>query len=151
MKRFGLIVISCILFFGCKIKEKPEFLGLNKIKVVNVDSQNITLSADALFKNPNDVGGILKTKGLKVFVNEKKVANIVSEEFDVPSKNEFTIPLVVSIATDSLVDKNNLGSLLGSLISQRLKVRYQGEINYKVLGFSSAYNIDEERIIKVKL
>ena len=109
------------------------------------------IGVDAVFKNPNDVGGTLKTDGLRVLINDTEVATIVSEAFDVPSKNNFTIPLIVSVSTDSLVDRNSLGSLLGSLISQKLKVRYKGEIDYKVFGYSSSYKVDEEQNIKVKL
>lgn len=151
MKRLKSILIIFIVFLNCTVTEKPEFIGLDKIKVINADAQRITMKANALFKNPNDVGGKLKTDGLKVYVNETEVANIISEEFDVPSKQEFEIPLVVSVSTDSLVNKNSLGSLLGSLISQRLKVRYLGEIDYKVFGYSSTYLVDEEQNIKVKL
>ena len=151
MKRLKSILIIFTVFLNCTVTEKPEFIGLDKIKVINADAQRITMKANALFKNPNDVGGKLKTDGLKVYVNETEVANIISEEFDVPSKQEFEIPLVVSVSTDSLVNKNSLGSLLGSLISQRLKVRYLGEIDYKVFGYSSTYLVDEEQNIKVKL
>ncbi|WP_411894812.1 hypothetical protein [Winogradskyella sp. A2] len=150
-KRILLFLSFFTLLFNCSITEKPQFIGLNNIKVIDANADAITLSTDAMFKNPNDVGGKLKTDGLRVYINETEVATIVSEEFDVPSKNDFTIPLIVSVATDSLVDKNSLGGLISSLISQQLKVRYNGEIDYKVFGYSSSYTIDEEQIIKVKL
>ena len=68
-----------------------------------------------------------------------------------PSNKRFTIPLTVAVATDSIIDKKSIGVLLGSLISQRLKVQYKGEIDYKVLGYSSSYDIDKTQDIKVKL
>lgn len=150
-KRSILILLFFTLLFNCKVSEKPQFIGLNKIKIIDAKGKAITLSADAMFKNPNDVGGKLKTDGLKVYINEREVATIVSDEFNVPSKNDFTIPLVVSVATDSLLDKNSLGGLISSLISQQLKVRYKGEINYKVFGYLSSYEIDDVQTIKVKL
>jgi len=151
MKRHVLILLFFTLVFNCSVNEKPEFQGLDKIKVLNANPQTMTIGVDAVFKNPNDVGGTLKTDGLKVLINDTEVATIVSEAFDVPSKNNFAIPLIVSVSTDSLVDRNSLGSLLGSLISQKLKVRYKGEIDYKVFGYSSSYKVDEEQNIKVKL
>ena len=62
---------------------------LKNIKVVDSNIKNITLSADAHFINPNDVGGTLKTDNLKVFINDTEVAKFVSEEFKVPSKKDF--------------------------------------------------------------
>ena len=112
--------------------------------------QAITLSADALFINPNDVGGVLKTDDLKVYINDTEVATIVSDKFDVPSKENFRIPLIVAVATDSIMDKKSLGGLLSSLISQRLKVQYKGDIKYKVLGYSSSYAVDETQELKIK-
>ncbi|WP_400079441.1 LEA type 2 family protein [Winogradskyella sp. R77965] len=150
-KRILFISLFFTLVFNCTVTEEPEFIGLENIKVVNSNIQSITLSADALFMNPNDVGGTLKTDDLKVFINDTEVAKVVSDEFNVPSKKNFTIPLIVAVATDSIIDKKSLGGLLGSLISQRLKVQYKGDIKYKVFGYSSTYTIDETQELKIKL
>jgi hypothetical protein len=149
-KRILLISLFFTLLFNCTVTEQPEFIGLENIKIVYSTIQSITLSADALFLNKNDVGGTLKTDDLKVFINDTEVATIVSEEFDVPSKQNFKIPLIVAVATDSIIDKKSLGSLLGSLISQRLKVQYKGDIKYKVFGYSSTYLVDETQELKIK-
>lgn len=151
LKRILLISLFCSLVFNCTVNKQPEFLGLENIEVVDSNINKITLSADALFINPNDVGGTLKTDDLKVFINDTEVANIVSESFDVPSKNNFKIPLTIDVDTDSIIDKKSLGSSLGSLISQQLEVQYKGEIKYKVFGYSSTYNVDETQNVKIKL
>ena len=85
-----------------------------------------------------------------MYINDTEVATVISDEFDVPRKKNFTIPLTVSVATDSLIDKKSLGGLLGSLISQRLKVHYKGEIKYKIMGYSSTYSVDEIQDVKIK-
>lgn len=151
MKRNILILLIFTLVFNCTVNEQPEFIGLENIKVVDSNIKNITISADAHFINPNDVEGTLKTDDLKVYINATEVAKFVSEEFKVPSKKDFKIPLTVAIATDSIVDKKSIGGLLGSLISQKLEVQYKGEIKYKVFGYSSTYKIDETQNVKVKL
>ncbi|MFC0604541.1 LEA type 2 family protein [Winogradskyella pulchriflava] len=151
LKRYLLFLLFFTLVFNCTVTEKPEFIGLENIKVVNSNIQTITLKADALFMNPNDVGGSLKTDDLKVYINDTEVATVVSDEFNVPSKKNFTIPLIVAVATDSIMDNKSLGGLLGSLISQRLKVQYKGDIKYKVLGYSSTYSVDETQELKIKL
>jgi hypothetical protein len=145
-----LFLLIYTLLFNCSVTEKPEFIGLEKIEVVDSNSKSITLSADALFLNKNDVGGTLKTDDLKVYINDTEVAQIISDEFDVPRKEQFKIPLTVAVATDSLIDKKSLGGLIGSLISQRLKVQYKGAIKYKVFGYSSTYDVDETQDLKIK-
>ncbi|MFK7833939.1 MAG: LEA type 2 family protein [Winogradskyella sp.] len=126
-------------------------MKLDNIQVIDSNSKNITLSADALFLNKNNVGGTLKTDDFKVYINDTEVASIISDEFDVPKKDNFTIPLTVAVSTDSIFNKNSLGGLLGSLISQKLKVQYKGAIKYKIMGFSSTYTVDEIQDVKIKL
>ncbi len=150
LRRILFILLFFTLVFNCTVREQPEFIGLENIKVLNSTNQSITLSADALFINPNDVGGNLKTDDLKIFINNTKVANVVSDKFKVPSKDNFTIPLIVAIATDSILNNKSLGGLLGSLISQRLKVQYKGDIKYTIFGYSSVYPVDETQELKIK-
>ena len=149
-KRCLMFLLTFTLLFNCSVTERPEFVKLDNIKVIDSNPKNITLIADAFFLNKNDVGGTLKTDGLKVYINDTEVATIVSDIFDVPRKKDFTIPLTVQVATDSLIDKKSLGGLLSSLISQRLKVQYKGEIKYKFMGFSSRYSVDEIQDVKIK-
>ncbi|MBC2845485.1 LEA type 2 family protein [Winogradskyella flava] len=151
LKRLVFILLIFSLVFNCSVTEQPEFVGIEKIKVINSDIKSITLKADALFKNPNDIGGVLKTNDLKVYINNTEVATVVSDEFNVPSNQNFTIPLIVYVATDSIIDKKNISGLLGSLLSQKLSVQYKGEIKYKVLGYSSTYTVDETQEVKIKL
>jgi len=66
LKRTILILLFFSLVFNCTVTEEPEFLGLDNIKVVDSNIKNITLSADAMFMNPNDVGGTLKTESISI-------------------------------------------------------------------------------------
>ena len=141
----ALVVISCT------IKESPEFIGIKNIKVLESSKTFVTIEAEGLFKNPNDIGGKLKADGIKVYVNGNEMATVNSGSFDVPAKEEFTIPLKVNIPTDSIFSNKNIGGLIGSLFSQKIEVKYQGKIKYKVFGFSHSYPVDETENIKIKL
>lgn len=149
--RFLMFFLTFTVLFNCSVTEKPEFIKLDNIQVIDSNSKNITLKADAFFLNKNDVGGTLKTDDLKVYINELEVASVMSDEFDVPKRENFTIPLTVKVATDSIISDKNLGSLLGSLLSQSLKVHYKGEIKYRIMGYSSTYTVDEIQDVKLKL
>jgi hypothetical protein len=151
MKKLIILSTLLIAFVSCSVKEKPEFLHVENIKVLESTSQYVTLTADAFFNNPNNISGKLQTEGIKVFVNGQEMATIISEEFKVPAKKEFSIPLKVNIPTDSLFSGKSLGGLLGSLLSQKMEVKYQGNIKYKVLGFSHTYKIDKTEKVKIKL
>lgn len=148
-----LIILSTIIlaFLNCSVKEKPVFLNVENIKVVESTSKHVTVTADALFLNPNDIGGALKTDEIKVFVNDNEMASVSTKSFNVPAKKEFSIPLKAHIPTDSIFSNKNLGGLLGSLFSKKIKVQYKGDIVYKVFGFSYTYNIDKTENVKIKL
>jgi hypothetical protein len=147
-----LIILSTLIlaFTSCSVKEKPEFLRIENINVLESTGKTITLTADALFMNPNDIGGELKTDGIKVLVNDNQMAFVYTESFEVPAKKEFSIPLKANIPTDSLLSDKSLSGLLGSLLSQKIKVQYKGDIKYKVFGFSHTYAIDKTEDVKLK-
>ena len=150
-KRLLMFSLIFTLLFSCNFTKKPEFVRLEDFEVIDSNSKNITIRAEALFLNKNDVGGTLKTDDLKVYINDLELASVVSDEFDVPKRENFTIPLTIKVATESLINNKNLGSLLGSLISQSLKVHIKGEIKYKIMGYSSTYSVDEIQDVKIKL
>ncbi len=136
---------------ACTVKEHPEFLKVENIKVLESTSKHVTITADAYFLNPNDIGGELKTDAVKVYVNDNEMATVSTKSFKVPAKKEFSIPLKTYIPTDSILSGKNIGGLINSLFSKKVKVQYKGDIIYKILGFSYKYNIDRTDNIKIKL
>ena len=151
MKRAIILSTILLTFFSCSVTEKPEFINIKNIKVLESNSKFITITADAIFINPNDIGGELKTDAIKVFVNDTEMASISTKNFEVPAKKEFSIPLQANIPTDSLFSNKSLGNLIGSLFSKKIKVQYKGDIKYKVFGFSHSYEVDQTEDIKIKL
>lgn len=150
MKRFIILLTINLFILSCTVKEKPEFLNVDNIRVETTTSKYITITADALFINPNDIGGNLKTDDLKVFVNNNQLASISTENFKVPAKEEFSVPLKVNIPTDSIFNNKNLGGLIGSLLSKKIKIQYKGDIKYKTFGFSYTYDVDKTDYLKIK-
>jgi len=148
-----LIILSTILLtvLSCKVTEKPEFLRVENIEVLESNSEFIKLSANAFFNNPNDVGGSLKSEGIRVVVNDVEMATISSESFKVPAKKEFSIPLEANIPAKKILNINNLSGILNSLINKKMTIQYVGDIKYKVLGFSHTYKIDKTEEVKIKL
>lgn len=153
MRNIVLLFAVSIVVLSCNVKEKPVFISVQNIVLEEATSRTITLKANAIFENPNDVGGSLESDDISVFVNDAKVAHVSSENFKVPAKKEFTIPLKVNISTDSILNSNTnniLGSILNTVLNEEFKVQYKGEIVYKTFGFSYTYHIDETEMVKIK-
>ncbi|NER15653.1 hypothetical protein [Spongiivirga citrea] len=139
------LLLVLVIFIGCTVNEKPEFIAVDNIEVVSVSSDTLTIKADAYFNNPNDLGGTLKTDGIDVIIANVNVATVQTEAFDVPGKRQFAIPLVAKVATNDVFKKNKdnlIGGLLTTLLTKKIKVQYKGAIAYKALGLSYDYPID---------
>lgn len=153
MKRvfLGLMILTVII--GCSVKKKPVFLKVDDVNVLSFKSDTVKLEAKAFFKNENDIGGKISTDEVKVFVDEVEVAQVSSEEFKVPANKEFSIPLLVAIPTKKVFGNKGglLEGLLKSVLNNSVKVKFKGDIKYKVLGFSKVYPIDKTKEIKIKL
>lgn len=142
-----------VFLLNCSVKQKPIFIKVDDIKIASIVSDTLKLTANAFFKNPNDIGGKIATDSIKVIVNGAELAQVSSEEFKVPAKQEFSIPLKVVIPTKKVFENNKngiLGGLISSLINQQIKVQFKGDLRYKVLGFSHTYPIDKTEEIKIK-
>lgn len=153
MRKGMYFLLLLFIGVGCTVAKKPVFVNVDTIKIVDVTSKNILISALAHFKNPNDVGGTFETKDVKVFVNDVEMAEVNSEAFKVPAKKEFAVPLTVEIPFKKLkkeLNKNFLENLIGSLLDKKLKVQYKGQLKYKVLGYSNSYDIDQTEMLKIK-
>ena len=151
MRKFIILSTVILTMVNCAVKEKPVFLRVENIKVMESTATYLTLTADAFFMNPNDIGGELSSDGIKVYVNDNQMANVSSESFKVPAKKEFSIPLEANIPVDSIFSNKNIGGLIGSLFSKNIKVQYKGDIKYKALGFTYTYDIDKTESVKIKL
>jgi hypothetical protein len=153
IKKFTILLLI-LLTTSCAIKKKPEFIKIDGIELVEANSRTLTLKAEALFNNPNVVGGRLNTEGVNVFVNDMLMGIVSAEEFKVPAKNSFKVPLQIKINTKDLLRKDPngfLSGLLNSVLNKNLKVTYKGVIQFKALGFSYKYPIDKTETVKIKL
>jgi len=152
MKRILYFAVFILLISSCAVNKKPVFIKVDNIKVLKATASSITLSADALFKNPNDIGGKISTDAIKVIINGAKVATVSSKQFKVPARKEFAIPLMVEIPTKRIFKNNKngiIGGLLNSILNKSIKIQFKGVLRYKVLGFSKVYPIDKTQEIKL--
>lgn len=151
MKNILYFTLLIILISSCSVNKQPTFIKVDKVKVTSFSGDTIRLKAEAFFTNPNDVGGKISTDEIKVIVNGAEVAQVSSEEFKVPARKNFTIPLVVVIPARKVFENNKngiLGGLLNSFLKKSIQVQFKGDIKYKVFGYSNVYPVDQIQEIK---
>lgn len=146
----GLFILMC----SCNVNKEPVFIKIDNLKLISFKNDTIRLKANAFFQNPNDVGGKISTDEIKVIVNGTEVAQVSSDEFKVPARNEFIMPLKVAISAKQIFKNNKngiLGGLLNSILKKSIKVQFKGDLKYKVFGYSSNYPVDITQDLKIKL
>lgn len=153
MKKGCYFVVLFLLMHSCSVKEYPVFIKVDNVKLIAVASDTIRLQVNAYFQNPNDVGGKISTDEIKVIINGAEVARVSSDEFKVPARNEFSIPLKVVIPSKRIFENNKngiLGGLINSIFKKSIKVTFKGDLKYKVFGFSNTYPVDITKDLKIK-
>ena len=151
MKNLVYFSILFLLISGCAVNKKPVFIKVDNLEVVSIGSDTIRLKAVAFFKNPNDVGGSISSEGIRIVLNGAEIANVSSEEFEIPARETFEIPLNIVIPANKVIENNKssgIGGLMNSILNRSIKVQFKGDLTYKVLGFSNVYPIDKTEEIK---
>lgn len=153
MKKIFSLLLILLLLIGCSISKKPEFIGIDKIDLAHASIDSVTIKADALFNNENNLGGTLLTNGIEVFIDDAYIATVSSEALKVPPQHTFTVPLLVNFPSSKIFNKNN-GGLLGAIIKQvlnkKVEVTFKGDITYKLAGFSFDYPIEHTEEITIE-
>ncbi len=152
MKQFSIVLILFSLATSC-VSKKIEYQDVENISILKLDSKEITLSADAIFKNPNILGGKVIPENIIVYIDEKEITTVKSKEFKVPAVKEFAIPLEVTIPFNKIPGNENgglLGAVLGSF-NKTHKVTFKGKIKYQVMGIKSTYNVNHTETLKLSL
>ncbi len=151
MRKILLLSTFIILFTNCNIKEKPEFIKVEKIEITNASAKIITLNINAIFNNPNDIGGSLNCENIVILINDVALGKISSEDFKVPAHKEFKVPLEVTINTKEILGSNSISGILNSFVKKTIKVQYKGDIIYRLVGSSFKYHIDTTENVKLIL
>lgn len=146
-KAFSILVLTLLLFNGCKRPE--EDIVLRQIRDVVVDaSTDPILKANAIFYNPNDVRGKLKKIDIEIFVNGKKAASVNQQlKTVIPSKSEFAVPLEVKL---SMKELGFMDTLLGVIGGKKFEVRYTGILKLSYRGFPIQVPVNYKDEVRIR-
>ncbi|WP_062060525.1 hypothetical protein [Aquimarina longa] len=153
MKKFFLLLTIFILLISCSIPKKLELEYIDSIEVRNIGFQSITLNTNAVFNNPNNIKGKLSIDSIHVFIDNIDVGTLSSKEFDVPKKNNFSIPLEGTFSLSKVYKENKnsiLGSVLKAIQTDSLSIHYKGIIRYHLGNFSYPYTVEKDQMVSLK-
>jgi LEA14-like dessication related protein len=146
MKKFfalGLLILSLI---ACTVSKEPDYKGVENVKVESYTTKNVTLTMDAVYYNPNDIGGDVARVDIDVFMDGKKIANATAPKFSFDKKSDFKVPLRVVVPYKELKGKGKglLGNIVSALTNKKIKLQYKGKIVLDLKATYYNYEMDEE-------
>lgn len=149
------VLLSLFLAFilaSCNVNEEPEYIKLEQLKVQSLTKTTAKITTNALYYNPNHIGGKVKRMNIQVYHEEKKVADVNSVEFEVNGRENFKVPLVVDVPLKELLeDKMSLvETISGFLENKKIVLRYKGEITFDFYAFEYSYPIDDVYEVELK-
>ena len=117
------------LMTGCNFNEPVTFRGLENLALAGADDEHLSLTAEAVFYNPNKVAGKLREVYIEVWLQEQRLAVISQEEkTTVPANDTFQVPLQARIAFRAL-QQNFWDHVLTLAQGNKLTLHFKGHIS----------------------
>lgn len=153
MKLVKLIfpLIAFVFLFSCSGLKAPEYIGVGDVKLSEVVNDSITIKAKLNFNNPNKVGGKMQLSDLHAVVNDIELGDLKNQEVVVPSKKDFQVPLELKLSYGQIFDskKGLLSSILSSILTNEVSVKFDGKATFKKLLIKKEYAINYNEKIKI--
>lgn len=149
MTRIALITLFIIsIVTACtRPEDEPQFLGIDRVNVTDMNFKEAHLTAEARFFNPNSVKIKLKEVNVEIQLEGKAIGHI-DQEFDlkIAPNSEFSVPLDATFKIQDIGMINGLMSILGG---KKAKVKYKGYIKASVHGFTSTVPVEYDDEVKL--
>ncbi|MCB0516401.1 MAG: LEA type 2 family protein [Chitinophagales bacterium] len=139
------ITLAISSFFACNQAEKPYFKNISNVRINKATIQEIEILSDAVFENPNRLGGTLSTLDIDVYANNILVGNILQNDpINIPANGEFSVPLKVKFAPKKLFsDKGLLTGLAMVLDNKKVDLQFKGNAGVNLAGVDIKFPVED--------
>lgn len=149
--RIGFIFMLVCGIFACQQPEEPRFIKMENVQVQEINLPNITVSANAVYHNPNPVKAKLTAVNLDLEVNGTKVGKIEqTQAIEVPANSDFKVPVIIKGNTKELSGSGILGNIISILGDKKMILRYKGTTTIEVLKVPISVPVDYEEEVNLK-
>jgi LEA14-like dessication related protein len=150
--RFVALLFIVLCSISCSAPTAPYFKSISVVEVQDLKLNNVTLTTNLLYHNPNLVGATVTRSETKVTVNHIEVGEVIQDQsIEVSSKSDFTLPVTISFPPKKIFkNKGLLKSALQILSNEKANVHYKGSLTIKVAGVEFDLPIDHEEEVEIK-
>ena len=147
---FFLLLLS---LSSCSKLQEPILKNFGKIEVSEIKGGIVTVAAEALYENPNSIGGRLNKVVIDVWANDNKIGQIDQDmDLKIEPNSEFSVPLVITFPISEITkDQSNLlGGLLRAVLNKKVDMEYKGILRVRLAGIPFKLTIDQEEEVLIK-
>lgn len=129
------MMTRCITFIllwatSCMPPKKPTFIRTENISVQSIGLRQSVLKGNLIFHNPNRMRAVVQRSEIDVFINDERAGQtILDTSVAIPSRDTFSIPVMVSIDM-----KNFVRNAVLLLRREKVQVRLSGNATLKKSG-----------------
>jgi LEA14-like dessication related protein len=144
--KWGCLLALLFVFSACSV-EKVEFKGIENLKLVKLESRNLSLTFEATISNPNKSKIKVKPSNFDLYINGSQVgiAHIDNTiEFQKASESTVTVPVTVNVMQGAIP------KILAGALMKTATVRIVGKFKGSMYGFTKGKKIDETKEISLR-
>ena len=148
------VLFICLAFLAsCSQPEAPTFVKMQNVKVDDVRNNQVYLSGEAIFHNPNPIAGKLVNTDLSLTVNEIDMGKVQQDtSINIAANSEFMVPVNVDFPLKKVMSnkKGILKGVLNALLDNKVDARYSGTITLNFLKVNFDVPVDYEAEVSLK-
>jgi len=137
MKKFAYLISATLLIVGCSAPKAPDFKKVKNARVTKAQGKMYTVTADAVYNNPNSMGGNLVGMEMDITVDEVLVTHLSQTKSAViQPETDFIVPITFDVDINKVIGENKsfLKGMLDQLLKDEVEVNYKGHLKVQFLN-----------------
>ncbi|MBO6517424.1 MAG: hypothetical protein JJ975_12830 [Bacteroidia bacterium] len=154
MKKLLSISLLVAVLTACSTPQTPDFKKIENVRVTKKNAAVYTVTADAVYHNPNSIGGNLTGMEMDIRIDDEEITHLSqSKNAVIQPETDFVVPIVFDVDTKQLFgDKQNfLKGALSKLLNDKLEVTYDGHLMVRFLEVDFKVPVDYSEKISLGL
>lgn len=137
MRNIIILISFFVAIVGCSAPKTPEFKKVKNARVTNANGKIYTISADAVYHNPNSIGGTLTGMEMDISVDDIEITHLSqTKSAVVQPETDFIVPITFDVDIQKVIGENTgfLKGMLDKLLKDEVEINYKGHLNVEFLN-----------------
>lgn len=147
-------LLASFLIISCNNgPQTPYFIESKNYRIKNLNLTEVSVLAEAVYQNPNNVGITVENWDILVTANGIEVGKVdVDAPTEIPANGQFSLPIEASFPPSKVLDLESgiLSGILSAISNKEVEMIYKGYFTVKVIGISVKVPVDMTEMVPLK-